>query len=157
MGEGSLMVTPVQVACMVSAVANGGMLPTARLVKGIYDGSKMVTEYPGAVPGRVISAQIAQQVSSFMIKTVDEGTGMPAKPTYGGAGGKTATAETGWIQNGKTINQAWFAGFYPAASPKYAIVAMCENGKAGGADAGPVFKYIADSLSQSCGYPKVKQ
>ncbi|HEX2937617.1 MAG TPA: penicillin-binding transpeptidase domain-containing protein [Ruminiclostridium sp.] len=157
MGEGNLMVTPVQVACMVSMVANGGMLPTARLVKGIYDGDKMVTDYPGAVAGRVISADIAQQIKAFMIKTVNEGTGLPAKPVYGGAGGKTATAETGWLKDGKTINQAWFAGFYPADSPKYAIVAMCENGKAGGADAGPVFKYIADGLAPTCGYPQVNQ
>lgn len=157
MGEGSLMVTPVQVACMVSAVANGGKLPTARLVKGIYNGSKMAANYPGAVPDTVISSDIAAKVKSFMIKTVDEGTGKPAKPTYGGAGGKTATAETGWVEKGRAINQAWFAGFYPADSPKYAIVAMCENGSAGGADAGPVFKYIADFLAPMCGYPTVKQ
>nr|PZM89224.1 MAG: penicillin-binding protein 2 [[Clostridium] cellulosi] len=157
MGEGNLMVTPVQVACMVSAVANGGLLPTPRLVKGIYDGNKMVTDYPGAVPDRVISTEIAEQVKSFMIRTVNEGTGLPAKPTYGGAGGKTATAETGWLKDGKTINHAWFAGFYPADSPRYAIVVMCENGSAGGTDAGPIFKYIADALAPTCGYPAVDQ
>lgn len=154
-GQGDLMVTPVQIACMVSAIANGGMLPTARLVKGIYAPGGMQTDYPGAVPDRVVSQQIADTVKGFMIKTVNQGTGMPAKPAYGGAGGKTSTAETGWVENGRAINQAWFAGFYPADSPKYVIVAMCENGKAGGADAGPVFKYIADSLAPSCGYPKV--
>jgi len=105
----------------------------------------------------VISTQIANTVKSFMIKTVDQGTGMPAKPAYGGAGGKTSTAQTGWVQDGKNVNQAWFAGFYPAQSPKYAIVAICENGTAGGADAGPVFKYIANSLAPSCGYPVVSQ
>lgn len=156
-GQGDLMVTPVQIACMVSAIANGGMLPTARLVKGIYAPGGMQTDYPGAVPDRVISQQIADTVKGFMIKTVNQGTGMPAKPVYGGAGGKTSTAETGWIKNGKAINQAWFAGFYPADSPKYVIVAMCENGKAGGTDAGPVFKYIADSLAPSCGYPQVNK
>lgn len=154
-GQGDLMVTPVQIACMVCAIANGGMLPTARLVKGIYVPGGMQTDYPGAVPDRVVSQQVADTVKGFMIKTVNQGTGMPAKPAYGGAGGKTSTAETGWIENGKAINQAWFAGFYPADSPKYVIVAMCENGKAGGTDAGPVFKYIADSLAPSCGYPQV--
>ena len=151
-GQGQLMATPTQVACAVSALANGGLLPTERLVKGVYNGTKMVTEYPGAVPTRVVSQQIADTVKGFMIKTVNEGTGMPAKPKYGGAGGKTSTAETGWVQNGKAINQAWFAGFYPAATPKYAIVVVCENGRAGGADAGPVFKQIADDLASSCGF-----
>lgn len=157
MGQGTLMVTLVQVACMVSAVANGGTLPTARLVKGIYNGEKQVTDYPNAVADRIITEDISKQVREFMIKTVEEGTGKPAKPTYGGAGGKTATAETGWVKDGKTINQAWFAGFYPANKPKYAIIVMCENGSAGGRDAGPVFKYIADSMAQYFGYPKVEQ
>lgn len=155
-GQGELMVTPVQVACMVSSVANGGKLPTAHLVKGIYDGDKMIESYSNAVADRVISEEISKKVSSFMIKTVETGTGRPAMPVYGGAGGKTATAETGWAKDGKVINQAWFAGFYPAENPKYAIVVMCENGSAGGRDAGPVFKYIADSLSQKCGFPKVE-
>lgn len=154
-GQGELMVTPVQVACMVSSVANGGKLPTAHLVKGVYDGEKIIKSYPNAVADRVISEEISQKVSSFMIKTVETGTGQPAMPVYGGAGGKTATAETGWAKDGKVINQAWFAGFYPADKPKYAIVVMCENGSAGGKDAGPVFKYIADSLSQKAGFPKV--
>lgn len=157
-GQGTLMVTPVQVACMVSAVANGGLLPTARLVDGTTSGDgKVKDEYPNAVPERVLPASVAAQVRGFMIETVDEGTGQPAKPVYGGAGGKTSTAETGWVQNGKIINQAWFAGFYPAASPRYAIVAVCENGTAGGADAGPVFRSIANSLAPLCGYPSVPQ
>jgi cell division protein FtsI/penicillin-binding protein 2 len=155
MGQGNLMVTPVQVACMISAIANDGLLPTARLVKGIYTPGTGVTQNPGAIPESIISPQIAETIKGFMIKTVNEGTGMPAKPVYGGAGGKTSTAETGWVQNGKAINEAWFAGFYPAQSPKYAIVAVCENGTAGGADAGPVFKSIADSLAPLCGFPKV--
>ena len=61
------------------------------------------------------------------------------------------------MQNGKAIDQAWFAGFYPADSPKYVIIAMKENGTSGGANAGPAFKYVADFLAQRCGYPKVEQ
>lgn len=155
MGQGQLMATSVQVATMVCVIANGGNLPTARLVKGIYDGNQMSQEFSNAIPEKIISTEITSQVKDFMIATVEEGTGRYAKPEYGGAGGKTATAETGWKVDGKLINQAWFAGFYPAETPKYAIVVMCENGSAGGKDAGPVFKYIADSMSQEFGYPKV--
>jgi len=158
MGQGEFLATPVQVARMVAAVANNGLLPTPRLVTGIVDNDlKFLKTYPGAVPDSVFSEKTADLIRQFMIKTVNEGTGKPAKPLYGGAGGKTSTAETGWVQNGKTINQAWFAGFYPAEQPKYVIVAMCENGVAGGADAGPVFKYIANALAPRCGFPVVQQ
>lgn len=157
-GQGDLMATPIQVARMICAASNGGLMPTPRLVKGLIDNNGKVSErFPDAQPDRVFSPQIAETIKEFMIKTVDEGTGIPAKPMYGGAGGKTSTAQTGWVQGGKTIDEAWFAGFYPAQNPKYAIVAICENGSAGGADAGPVFKYIANSLAPSCGYPTVQQ
>ncbi|HEX3025920.1 MAG TPA: penicillin-binding transpeptidase domain-containing protein [Clostridia bacterium] len=158
MGQGNFMATPVQVARMISAVANGGLLPTPRLVKELVDDKmSVVKDNPSAVPDRVMSAEIAKTLKNFLIGTVKSGTGVPAAPTYGGAGGKTATAETGWVKNGKAINQAWFAGFYPADNPKYAIVALLENGVAGGADAGPAFKYIADSLAPSLGYPTVSE
>lgn len=153
-GQGDLMATPVQIARMMCVAANGGYLPTPRLVKGIVnDKLKFVTENPSAQPKKILGSDIASEINEFLIKTVDVGTGTPAKPAYGGAGGKTATAETGWLKNGKIINQAWFAGFYPAVSPRYVIVVLAEAGAAGGASAGPVFKEIADNLAPYCGYP----
>lgn len=153
-GQGDLMATPIQIARMMCVTANGGYLPTPRLVKGIVnDKLKYVTENLTVQPKKILSDSIAAQINDFLIKTVDVGTGTPAKPAYGGAGGKTATAETGWLKDGKIINQAWFAGFYPAVSPKYVIVVLAEAGSAGGASAGPVFKEIADNLAPYCGYP----
>lgn len=155
-GQGTLMATPIQVARMVSAVATGGLLPMPRLVKASVDRNRQLSKtYPNATPDRVFSESTAKQLQQFLITTVQEGTGRPATPTYGGAGGKTSTAQTGWMENGKSMDQTWFAGFYPAENPRYVIVAMMQNGVAGGTDAGPVFKYIADSLAPSLGYPAV--
>ena len=157
-GQGSLLVTPVQVARMMCAAANGGLLPTPRLVEKTVDNRlQTVQSDDGKAPVRVFSENTAKLLQSFMEKTVNEGTGTPAQPTYGGAGGKTGTAETGLIRNGKAIDRSWFAGYYPADNPQYVIVAMKENGVSGGADAGPAFKYIADYLAASCGYPQVTQ
>jgi penicillin-binding protein 2 len=153
MGQGNFMATPVQVARMMSAVVNDGKLPTSRLVKGVVDENKhFISQNNTAVPQRVFSSNTAQQIQQFLIQTVDVGTGTPAKPTVGGAGGKTSTAQSGWLKDGKIINEAWFAGFYPANSPKYVIVVIAEDGKSGGASAGPVFKDIADNLAQYCGF-----
>lgn len=157
-GQGTLMATPIQVARMVSAVAADGLLPMPRLVKASVDKTRQVTRtYPNATPDRVFSAATARQLQQFLTTTVQEGTGRPAAPAYGGAGGKTSTAQTGWVENGKTMNQTWFAGFYPAENPRYVIVAMMQNGTAGGTDAGPVFKAVADSLAPKLGYPSVPQ
>lgn len=157
-GQGELLVTPIQVACIVSSVVNGGLDPTPRLVREVINNNKkVVTAYPSVVADRVYSENTAELLKQFMINTVNEGTGTSAQPEYGGAGGKTGTAQTGILLNGKTIYQAWFAGFYPAESPKYVIVTLEENGTSGAASAGPIFKYIANCLSQDCGYPAVNQ
>lgn len=151
-GQGDFMATPIQVARMMCAVANGGMLPSARLVKAITDsGGNIKTQNNSPAPARVFSEATAEQLRQFLIQTVDMGTGMPARPKTGGAGGKTSTAQTGWKKDGKIINQAWFAGFYPAQNPKYVVVVIAENGITGGSSAGPVFKSIADNLAPYCG------
>ena len=87
-----------------------------------------------------------------MIDTVEYGSGQKAKPQAGGAGGKTASAQTGiYDENGKEIVHAWFAGFYPAKEPQYAIVVLAEGMESGGDYAAPVFQEIADGIAQSKG------
>lgn len=153
MGQGDFMATPVQVARMMSAIVNNGKLPVPRLVKGVVDENKhYVSQNNTVTPKQVFSSGTAEQIQQFLIQTVDVGTGTPAKPAVGGAGGKTSTAQSGWLKDGKIINEAWFAGFYPAKNPKYVIVVIAEDGTSGGASAGPVFKDIADNLAQYCGF-----
>lgn len=147
-GQGDLMVTPIQAAVMVSAVANGGMRPVPRLVSALADEYGATSEvFDSAEPERVLSPQVAERLRQFMINTVENGTGKSAKPSCGGAGGKTATAQTGSFKDGARINNAWFVGFYPAEQPKYAIVVLCENGNSGSRNAAPVFKTVCDYLS----------
>lgn len=146
-GQGDLMVTPVQAAVMVSVAANGGMRVTPRLVAAVLDDAGDVTEaFDSAEPDRVISADIAERLRALMINAVENGTGAAAKPKSGGAGGKTATAQTGSFSDGERVNNAWFVGFWPAESPQYAIVVMCENGSSGSRNAAPVFRMICDYL-----------
>ena len=150
-GQGDLMATPLQAAIMVSIVANGGLRPTPRLVTSVYDEFGDIVElFENAQPKRVISEHTAALLRSFMINTVENGTGKKAKPDTGGAGGKTATAQTGSFNaEGKRKNNTWFVGFYPAEAPKYSIVVLTENGSSGSVNAAPVFKSICDYLSES--------
>ena len=147
-GQGDLMVTPVQAAVIVSAAANGGMRVTPRLVTSIRDDAGDVTEvFDSAEPERIVSAEVAERLRELMVNAVENGTGAAAKPKTGGAGGKTATAQTGSFVDGARVNNAWFVGFWPAENPRYAITVLCENGSSGSRNAAPVFRAICDYLA----------
>ncbi len=146
-GQGELMLTPLHIATLVAAIANGGNLVTPSLVLGLTEGGQLKSEISPAKPRRVISGEIAGKLKQMMLYTVSSGTGRAAAPEAGRAGGKTATAETGWTVSGRTIKQSWFAGFYPE-SGEYTVVVIREDGVGGAADCAPVFKLIADGLAQ---------
>ena len=148
-GQGSLTATPVQMAAVVSAVVNSGNCPDPILVKGYTDSSGTMLKETSAKASftRAFSAETAAKVKSFMISTVTDGTGSPARPETDEAGGKTGSAETGqYKENGEQIINAWFCGFYPASSPKYSIVVLSEDGISGSVTCGPVFKEICEKI-----------
>ena len=83
----------------------------------------------------------------MMIEVVENGTGTAAKPKVGGAGGKTGTAQTGWAaENGETMVQNWFTGFYPADNPQYVITLLAEDSGRTGESTASVFASLCDSL-----------
>ncbi len=146
-GQGILSATPVQIATLVSAIANGGGGVTPRLVAGTTtDGKAITTATATYSPRNVFRETAARQVKEMMVGVVETGSGQKAAPEQGGAGGKTASAQTGQYRDGKEIVHAWFSGFYPAEQPQYAIVVLAEGGDSGSDAACPIFKDIADRL-----------
>ncbi len=147
-GQGSLLATPVQIAKMVSVFANGGNLVCPSLVESLVDaqGNVMSQETMGE-PARILSEETVDTIRGYMESVVSNGTGVYAKPEHMGAGGKTASAQTGvYDKNGKEIVHAWFAGFFPEENPKYTVVVLKEGGGEGSFTAAPIFKEIADNL-----------
>lgn len=149
-GQGEILVTPIQVADMVTTIANNGVRKKLNLVEAIVtDEGNIVKLIRSESDSRVISEETAVQIQRMMHETTISGTGKNANlEEYGGAGGKTGSAETGWVVNGETKVHAWFAGFFPAVNPKYSIVVFVENGRQGGGAAAPVFKAIAEKIIQ---------
>ncbi len=145
-GQGLLTATPVQICKMIAAIANGGELTSPRLIEGVYtSGVLQQEEFFSA--NRVISEKTAVRLQDFMRTAVIEGSGKLADPAIGGAGGKTASAQTGiYDENGEEIVHAWFGGFYPAENPQYAIVIFAENGQSGNRAAAPLFAKVANRL-----------
>ncbi|MDR1891736.1 MAG: penicillin-binding protein 2 [Oscillospiraceae bacterium] len=146
-GQGDLLATPLQIACMVASIADGGKSRFPTLLEGMVDSDGKLTKTSPEAPAMVLREATALRLKDIMIRVVESGSGKNAQPETGGAGGKTGTAETGWIKDGRKISQAWFAGFYPAEEPKYSIAVIMEDGVSGGSSAAPVFKEIADGIA----------
>lgn len=152
-GQGSLTATPIQIAQMVSTTANGGFAVTPRLVEGFTDDGKTYYEHTAAyAPSRVFSKRTSDILRETLVNNVEVGSGVKANPTVAGvgAGGKTASAQTGiYLEPGveeSEVVHAWFAGYFPADTPKYAVVVLVEDGKSGEDTAAPIFRKIADGI-----------
>ena len=149
-GQGEIMATPVQVADIIATVANGGIKNRVNIVDSITDenGNK-VREIRQKEGDRIIEKDIADRIKGMMEKVIDEGTGtMINLDEYGGAAGKTGSAETGEYIDGQSVVHAWFAGYFPRRNPKYSIAVFIENGRMGGTVAGPVFEEIAKRIME---------
>lgn len=146
-GQSSLMATPIQISGLINTIASKGIYSEPQLVEGLvnenleYIEKKQVQEQK-----QVISEKSAEYLKEGMQAAVEYGTATKGKPQNIAAAAKTATAETGLKENGKSIEQSWYAGFYPSDNPKYSVVILSENGKTGGESCGPAFKELADSI-----------
>ena len=146
-GQGELLATPLQIAAMVSSIANGGYRVEPQLLLGwTEDGT--IPQVAEQAEERIFSQKTAELLRQYMIEVVEEGSGTNAKPTVGGAGGKTASAQTGrYDEQGEEVVHAWFAGFYPAEKPRYSIVVLAEGMESGGTYAAPVFRRICEQIT----------
>ncbi|MGI6778334.1 MAG: peptidoglycan D,D-transpeptidase FtsI family protein [Acetivibrionales bacterium] len=143
-GQGEIMATPLQVADIVATIANGGIKNRINIVDSIVDddGNK-VRDIRLKEWKRVISKDTADKVKQLMEGVTLFGTGTQASlEEYGGAAGKTGSAETGR----EDVVHAWFAGYFPKRNPKYSVSVFVENGKSGGGVAAPVFAGIAREI-----------
>jgi penicillin-binding protein 2 len=145
-GQGALLATPVHIAQLMSAVVGGGRYVRPSVVRGTVNAAGQVTELQQDAPTTAFSKETAVMIVSMLRKVVSEGTGGAALPEKGGAGGKTGTAETGWVVDGYTVSQSWFAGFYPAYAPQYVVVVLSEDAGQTGVKAAGVFREICDAL-----------
>ena len=145
-GQGALLVTPVQVAQMMTAVANNGVVARLRLIKEIDDAEGVAVERgPEVRLSQAFSWLTGIRLRSMLRGVVLYGTGTAAEPAGTTAAGKTGSAETGRIgAGGEGVSHAWFAGYAPASNPRLVVTVFVEEGRAGGKAAAPVFKRIVE-------------
>lgn len=144
-GQGVLLATPLQVADIVATVANGGIKNRVNIVDSLVDeDGRVIKEIHVKEGHRIISRETADKIRSLMEAVTSYGTGTAAgMEYYGGAGGKTGSAETGT----SGVVHAWFSGYFPTTQPKYSVTVFIENGQYGGKAAAPIFSEIAREMT----------
>jgi penicillin-binding protein A len=146
-GQGGLLVTPLQMAMVAAAVANHGTLMTPHLADRVVNpqGQTVQTITP-TVQSQVMSPSTAAGVTGMMEKVVEEGTGTPVQIPGISIAGKTGTAQIG--ANGSNLTQPAFVAFAPAQDPKVAIAVMVDesNGGFGATVAAPIARAVLQVL-----------
>ncbi len=138
-GQQDIMVTPMQMAMITSAIANDGVLMDPYIVKQTLtaDLEPVSTTEPSEY-SRPMSEQTATYMQQMMVDDVTSGTGWRAAIDGVQVAGKTGTA-----QLAGSDSHAWFAAFAPADDPQIAVVVILENDPGdGGSSAAPVAREI---------------
>lgn len=136
-GQGYVLMTPLQVLRAYAAVANGGKLYTPKL------NAEKEPEYRQLE----ISTAIMNVLQKGLLEVTGSGTGRRASQFGVQVAGKTGTA-----QNAHGEDHAWFAGYAPATKPRYAVVAIAEAGKGGSVVAGPMVGKMLNFLVNGVKY-----
>lgn len=141
-GQGLLAVTPIQMATMISAVANNGTLVRPHLLRDLPPEK---TKLP-------ISQATLDVIHSALADVVEEGTATRAQLGPIHVAGKTGTAQVFKKSAGIDAaelpkaerDHAWFIGYAPAEAPEIAFAIVVEHGGHGGSTAAPIAKKVLE-------------
>jgi len=154
-GQGEITVTPLQMAVMTSAVANGGKVLQPRLVKRVDSRQAFGQARNKVIPVKVLNnlnlkRETVELLHKAMLADVADrdGSGRAAQVPGFTICGKTGTAQKK-VPTGKfhprsavrlfrTDHITWFVSFAPVESPQYAVVVMVESGESGASTCAPI-------------------
>ncbi len=144
-GQGSVEATPLQIARLTSAIANGGRLIQPRLAKAMQTREGIVIkEFPEGKKERVLDPLTAAKIRLMMRGVVEYGTGKAAYSDKFLLGGKSGTAETGRIVDGVPQHYSWFSGYWARGENKAVITVFMEKPAKG--NAAELFGAIAGAI-----------
>lgn len=138
-GQGELLVTPLQMAQFTMILANGGHYYQPHIRYFMYDKIKKQKEYYQIKKFSLdpLRQGVYDFVREGMFQVVDDGTGRAARINNFSLAGKTGTA-----QNPQGDDHAWFIAYGPVDNPEVAIAVIVENGGSGGAVAAPLAREL---------------
>lgn len=140
-GQGELLVTPLQAACLTCGIVNGGPVYVPHLVGRIEThSSRLIGEATRRLSYRLPFDDLTLAfLRRAMVGVVEapNGTGKQARIPGMRVGGKTGTA-----QNPHGEDHSWFVSFAPADDPQIVVAVLVEHGGSGGAVAAPIAREI---------------
>lgn len=151
-GQSYTLVTPIQMASMISAIFNGGNIYKPKVVNWVGTGEKIGSEFIPTQTGRIKYAdEHLNLIREALIGAVNEsqGTGSRARLPNVLVAGKTGTAQVITLETEKELGKeeeipvqlrdhAWFIAIAPANNPQLALAILVENGGHGGSAAAPI-------------------
>jgi penicillin-binding protein 2 len=157
-GQGDVLVTPIQMVDFMGAVANGGTVYRPRLIKQVEDrNGNVVRAYPVQTLRTVnFDEKWMPDLKAAMINVIDDGTAKVVHRDDMKIAAKTGTAQVGSKEHPRQI--AWLSGFLPADNPQYSFTVVVEGqfsdnrdftedgGLLGGVEAGAIAKDIFDQM-----------
>ncbi len=144
-GQGPLIVTPLQVAVHTAIVANRGRAVAPHL---LMSSALSQGQAPGASPAENIRSELFEIVIRGMWKSVnEEGTGRGAKVDGFDVCGKTGSTQLISRERAEKLGKqikthSWFSGFAPRDNPQIVVTVLVEYGGMGGATAAPLAKEL---------------
>ncbi|MBN2373340.1 penicillin-binding protein 2 [bacterium] len=164
-GQGYILVTPIQLACFISAIANGGILYQPSVIESIETPNgntveKFLPSVKSCIPIRPEKMRIIREALKGVVN--ENGTGWRARIPDIVVSGKTGTAQvvkkrhdededvTGSEDNipEHLRDHAWFVAFAPYDEPKIAVVVLVEHGGHGGYSSAPIAKEVIQAYLQ---------
>ena len=166
-GQGYVSVTPLQIANLMAAVANGGTFYRPWFVHRVesLDGTSTLEYAPEKIRSTSLKESTLKQIRNALRDAVN------TRPGTGWAGarsdmvliaGKTGTAQVaamrGAIVKSEDLpysirDRAWFAAFAPVERPEIAVVTLVEHGGHGGSAAAPLAKRVIERYFLLKNYP----
>ncbi len=142
-GQGFLLATPIQMACLMAAFGESGTLYRPHLLKELRspDG-EMVRAYKPEVNSSLLVSKRTMKIlrrALWGVVNVRRGTGVRGRLRTVSVAGKTSTAE-----NPQGEPHGVFACYAPSDEPRLVMMVMLENGGEGGRTAAPMAKYLLE-------------
>jgi penicillin-binding protein 2 len=144
-GQGAMLVTPIQITKMIATIANGGWHTKPHILQKItdYKGDILVNNKYKLSQKLNISEKNMDIIKRSLRKVVTDGTAKKTSLKELGVAGKTGTTQTAREDE----NHAWFVGYAPFENPKYCFTVVVERTKGHGAEiAGPIVREILIQL-----------
>lgn len=147
-GQGDTAVTPLQMAMVYAAIANGGTVYKPQVVKAVVgaDGQIIERREPEVLSKVDVPASTMNFLQDSLQAVTRDGSGKFAFEGFPldqiPVASKTGSAQ---VSGGK-VSTSWFAAYAPANRPRYAVVMMVTQGGTGGRTSGPSVRTIFDAL-----------